>query len=44
MRNFFELASEEQLEFKPSHEMLGRVEDIDHMISIIADHDKHELE
>ncbi len=44
IRNFFDLASDEQLTYKPQHEMLGRVEDVDHMISVIADHDKLELE
>ncbi len=43
-RSFFELASEKQLKYKPQHEMLWRVEDIDHIVSIIAEHDKHELE
>ena len=44
MRNFFELANDDQLSYKPKAEMLGKVEDIDHLISVIADADKHELE
>ncbi len=44
IRNFFELANDEQLKYKPKHEMLWRVDDIDHLVSIIADADKHELE
>jgi len=44
MRDFFEVADDDQLAYKPRHEMLWRVQDIDHMVSVIAEHDKHELE
>jgi len=43
-RSFFEMASNEQISYKPEQYMLGRVADVDHMVSIIADADKHELE
>jgi len=43
-RPFFEQATDAQISFKPKHYMLGRVEDIDHSVSMIAESDKHELE
>ena len=43
-REFYELASEEQLKFFPAKYLKGRVDEIDHRIYIIADKDMHELE
>lgn len=43
-RDFFELANEDQLNFFPEHYLKGKVEQMDHVISILAETDKHELE
>jgi len=43
-REFYELANEEQLRFFPSKLLKGRVDEIDHLIFIEAEVDKHELE
>jgi aminopeptidase len=43
-REYYELANEEQLGFFPGKLLKGRVDEIDHSISIIADSDLHELE
>ena len=43
-REFFELANDEQLDFFPQSLLKGRVEEMDHLISIIADKDMKELE
>ena len=42
-REYFELASEEQLTFFPDKALKGRVEQVDHSVHIIAETDKHEL-
>ena len=43
-RSFLELADEEQVLYVPKNILLGRVEDCTHIISILAESDKHELE
>ena len=43
-KDFFELASEDQLKFFPHHYLRGRVKQVDHFLTIIAETDKHELE
>jgi aminopeptidase len=43
-REFYDLAGEHQINFFPSKYLKGRVEEIDHLVSIIAEHDMHELE
>lgn len=43
-RPFYEMASDEQISYKPKEYMLARVKDVDHTVSIIAESDKHELE
>ena len=43
-REFYQLASQKQLEFFPEHILRGRVTEVDHYVSIIADTDMHELE
>jgi aminopeptidase len=43
-REFFNLASKEQVVFFPAKYLKGRIEETDHSIFIIADTDKHELE
>lgn len=43
-RNFFTLASPDQINFFPESFYRGRVDQIDHSITIIADTDLHELE
>ena len=43
-REFFELANENQLKFFPEKYLKGRVEQVDHFITIIAETNKHELE
>lgn len=43
-RPFYEIASDEQISYKPKKYMFGRVEDMDHSVNIIAESDKHELE
>ncbi|HTZ41652.1 MAG TPA: aminopeptidase [Candidatus Omnitrophota bacterium] len=43
-REFFELANEEQLRFFPDKYLKGRVEQVNHFLTIIAETNKHELE
>jgi aminopeptidase len=43
-RDFYELASEEQIDFFPDKYMRGLVDQIDHQVSILADADMHSLE
>lgn len=43
-RQFYELAEDHQLEFFPDKLIKGRVEQIDHLLGIIAEADKKELE
>ena len=43
-RDFFELANEDQLRFFPEKYLKGRVEQVDHSLSVIAETNKHELE
>ena len=43
-REFFELASDDQLKFFPENYLKARVDVIDHSVFIIADTDMHELE
>ncbi|HCB51102.1 TPA: hypothetical protein DEP21_00715 [Patescibacteria group bacterium] len=42
-RHFFEQATQEQLTFYPEHYLHGKVDQMTHVISIIAEHDKYEL-
>jgi len=43
-RDFYDLASEEQLTFFPKKYIRGLVEQIDHTISVISTHNKHVLQ
>lgn len=43
-RNFFDLASDDQLSFFPSHFLKGRVRQADHFLMILAETNLHELE
>jgi aminopeptidase len=43
-REFYQLASQQQLEFFPARYLKGIVGQADHFLSLIADTDKHELE
>jgi aminopeptidase len=43
-REFFELANTEQLQFFPEKYLKGRVEQVNHFVTIIAETNKHELE
>lgn len=43
-RQYFELAGDKQLDFFPEKLLRGRVDEMDHSIFIIAEHDKKELE
>lgn len=43
-REYYEIASDDQLGFFPEKLLRGKVDQIDHSISIIADTNKHELE
>lgn len=43
-REFFELANEDQLSYFPDKLLKGRVDEVDHFVSILAETDKHELE
>lgn len=43
-RDFFEKASEDQLAFFPDKYLRGKVDQMDHVLSLIAEDDKHELE
>lgn len=43
MRDYFEHASDEQLKFFPAKYLKGKVDQMDHVVSIIADTDPYEL-
>ncbi len=43
-KDLYEFGTEEQIAYMPHTYMLWMVEDIDHIVSIVADVDKHELE
>lgn len=43
-KQFFELATDDQLQFFPHHYLRGRVRQADHHLTVIAETDKHELE
>jgi aminopeptidase len=43
-RQYFELASDDQLKFFPKKYLKGLADEIDHSIAIISETDKHELE
>lgn len=43
-RDFYEAASEAQLDYFPARYMRGLVDEMDHQVSIIADSDPHSLE
>lgn len=43
MRDYFEYASSEQLKFFPAKYLKGKVDQMDHVVSIIADTDPYEL-
>ncbi len=42
-KHFFEHANDDQIVFYPSHFLHGKVEQMTHVISVIAEADKHEL-
>jgi len=42
-RNFYENASDDQIKFYPSHYLEGKIKQMTHVISVIAEHDKYEL-
>lgn len=42
-KHFFENANDQQLTFYPSHYLHGKLKQMTHVISIIAENDKHEL-
>lgn len=42
-RSFFHLANDEQIDYRPMKRLLGTVEDCDHRLYIIAEHEKYEL-
>jgi len=43
-KHFFDYANDDQIVFYPNHFLHGKVEQMTHVISIIAEADKHELE
>lgn len=43
-RDFYDIASDEQIDFFPSQYMRGLVDQIDHQVSILCDTDMHALE
>ncbi len=43
-REFFNFANLEQIAFFPAKYLKGKIDELDHMVGIIADTDKHELE
>lgn len=43
-RDFYNNANDEQLSFFPAKYLRGRVDEMDHVVSILAETDKHELE
>jgi len=42
-KHFFEHANDDQIVYYPSHFLHGKVEQMTHVISVIAEADKHEL-
>ncbi|RJR16205.1 aminopeptidase [Candidatus Microgenomates bacterium] len=44
MRDFFKYASDDQLSFFPEKYLKGKVDQMDHVVGILAETDKHELE
>jgi leucyl aminopeptidase (aminopeptidase T) len=42
-KHFFDHANDDQIVFYPSHFLHGKVEQMTHVISVIAEADKHEL-
>jgi len=42
-RHFYENASDQQIRFYPSHYLQGKVKQMTHVITILAEHDKYEL-
>lgn len=42
-RSFFQNANDEQIAYRPMKRLLGTVEDCDHRLYIIAEHEKYEL-
>lgn len=44
VRDFFEYANDDQLSFFPNKYIRGKVDQMDHVVSILAETDKHELE
>lgn len=42
-RHFYENANDEQIAFYPHHYLHGKVDQMTHVISIIAEYDKYEL-
>ena len=42
-RGFFQLANDEQINYRPMKRLLGTVEDCDHRLYMIAEHEKYEL-
>jgi aminopeptidase len=43
-RDFYELASDGQLDFFPAHYRRGLIDEIDHMVAVLSDADMHALE
>lgn len=43
-RDYYELASDDQLSFFPDKYLRGKVDEMDHVVAILAETDKHELE
>ncbi len=43
-RDFYDVASDEQIDFFPARYMRGLVDEIDHQVSVISDSDLHALE
>jgi aminopeptidase len=43
-RDFYELASDNQIDFFPAHYRRGLVDEIDHMVAALSDSDMHALE
>jgi aminopeptidase len=43
-RDFYELATEEQIDFFPAKHMRGVVDQMDHQVSVLSDSDMHALE
>lgn len=43
-KHFFEHANDDQITFYPQHLLKGKIDQMTHIISIIADADKHALQ